>query len=446
MNSFVRAGFSKVDITPPLDWIDAHGIGYWYQRSVRFSGIRDPLFVRTLVIRAHEFRYVIISVDSIFDSYGFIPDASSRVASALGIDARNVFITCTHTHSSPLIDRNNTRQGWEYGSFTADRIAQSAIEADRNSVDATVSISSVPVHDVLYNRRPLLQNGRISELHRPVSKGELADAGLVNDTMTIAKFRGNDGKLLGCLCHFGIHGVAVQCSELISSDCMGRAIQAAEQEMGNRTVLLHLNGACGDIDPVLMGDDHALDTMTRRLHAGIREALDADERPVQTPVAAKALHGTFRAARRSARSAAKLAREHQALAEAADKSTGVRHHSGVGYDAFLLDEEAKVSALPNEFDISYQILQWGTLILVGIAGEVFTRSGLALQKLLPDISILPVGLTGGAAGYLPTKEMYGQGGYEVACAQWCPIAPGETEKLFAQISGDLQNVVGGEAL
>jgi hypothetical protein len=42
-------------------------------------------------------------------------------------------------------------------------------------------------------------------------------------------------------------------------------------------------------------------------------------------------------------------------------------------------------------------------------------------------------------------EMFEQGGYEVACAQWCPIAPGETEKLFARITNDLRSVVQSEA-
>jgi neutral/alkaline ceramidase-like enzyme len=353
MNSVVRAGFSKVDITPPLDWIDAHGIGYWYQRSVRFLGIRDPLFVRTLVIGTGEFRHVVISVDSIFDSYGFVAEASSRIASALGINADNVFITCTHTHSSPLIDRNNTRQGWEYGPFVADRIVQSATEADRNSVNSTVWTSAKPMENILYNRRPLLLNGRIPELHRPVARDSLADAGPVNNTMTIVKFRDDDGELLGGLCHFGIHGVAVQCSELVSGDCMGRTIQAAERQAGERVVFLHLNGPCGDIDPVLMGDDVALDTMTRRLHAGIEETLKSSELAISTPVPVNALHRIFRAKRRSTRPVAILERERQALLDISDKSSGFRHHSGAGYEAFLLSEEEKVSALPNEFDISY---------------------------------------------------------------------------------------------
>ncbi len=426
----MRAGFSKIDITPPLDRIDAYGIGYWYQRAVRFTGVRDPLFVRTLAFE----KQIIISIDSIFDSFGFVLDASARIAAALDIPEANIFIACTHTHSSPLIDRNNTRRGVEYGTFVADRIVASAVEAARNSVDATVSICAGRVPGVLYNRRPLLANGRIAELHAPISDS-VVDPGPINDTMTILKFQNQGGELLGGLCHFGIHGVAVQCSELISGDCMGRAIQAAEQAFGN-VVLLHLNGPCGDIDPALMGDDRSLDIMTARLTEGIFAVASKESRPVFTTEPRPLGSGTFHARRRETHPPALLEHKRQILSKISDAA--VRHHSGAGYDAFLLAEEQAVSELPPQFDIPYQILRCGDLVLVGIAGEVFTCFGLALQAARPDLLILPVGLTGGANGYLPATEMFAQGGYEVACARWCPIAPGETEKLFAQIAAELQ--------
>jgi neutral ceramidase len=425
----MKAGFSKIEITPPLDRIESYGIGYWYQRAVRFTGVRDPLFVRTLSFG----KQIVISVDSIFDSFGFIPDATARIARALGIDESSIFITCTHTHSSPLIDRNNTRRGIEYGAVVADRIVESALASDRNSVESTVSISSRQVTGVLYNRRPLLANGRIAELHTPLSE-PVIDPGPINDTMSIVQFRREDGELLGGLCHFGIHGVVVQCSELISGDCMGRAIQAAEQALGN-IVLLHLNGPCGDIDPALMGDDRSLDIMSTRLEERILEITNRPTCPVSVREPRSSSSGRFHAKRRETRPATLLKRKQQVPSEIVDLAT--RHHSGIGYESFLLAEEEAVSKLPQQFDIPYQILDWGNLRLVGIAGEIFTCFGLALQAARPDLLILSVGLTGGANGYLPAKQMYDQGGYEVACAQWCPIAPGETERLFAQIASEL---------
>ena len=109
MNQQVRAGFSKIDITPPLDSIDAHGIGYWYQRAVRFTGVRDPLFVRTLVAGEGNFRQVIISLDSIFDSFGFSQDAAARISLALGIDESR--ITATGFGEDQPIADNKTASG-----------------------------------------------------------------------------------------------------------------------------------------------------------------------------------------------------------------------------------------------------------------------------------------------------------------------------------------------
>jgi hypothetical protein len=294
------------------------------------------------------------------------------------------------------------------------------------------------VEDVLYNRRPLLKSGRIAELHAALAPEDVLDPGPVNRTMTLVKFHGMGGALKGALCHFGIHGVAIQCSNLISSDCMGRAIQAVEGELGDRTVFLHLNAPCGDIDPIVMGDECALDTMSRRLQAGISLTLRHSEIEFEMPAQINALSSVFRARRRETRSSATLRRERDRLLAAAAKRSDASHHSGAGYEAFLLSEEERVRELPCELDVPYQILQWGRLVLVGVGGEIFTRQGLDLQSSFPNSLLLLVGLTGGALGYLPLAEMYEQGGYEVMCAQWCPVAEGEAERLFARIEYDLR--------
>ena len=244
---------------------------------------------------------MIVSVDSIFDSYGFIETATARIADALAIPPANILITCTHTHSSPLIDRNNIWCGSEYGGFAADRIVQSACEAARRRRgEFHNALSPAPIRDVLFNRRPLLANGKIAELHQPVADAEVVDPGPINDRMTLVSFRDRTGKRIGGLCHFGIHGVAVQCSELISSDCMGRAIQAVEREQ-EPAVILHLNGACGDIDPKLMGSDEALHLMTERLTEGLGKLMNAPESAVVEPVPMCASRNTFLAARRQTR-------------------------------------------------------------------------------------------------------------------------------------------------
>jgi neutral ceramidase len=428
----IRAGFSKVDITPPLDRMEVFGLGYWFERAVRFRGIRDPLFVRALAMGDDAECQLILSVDAILDSYGFIPKATARISDVLGIKPENIFVSCTHTHSTPVVGRNGTNQGKEYGDYVARQLVRAA-EAGfvrRNTVCAGVSQVNVP--NVLYNRRPVLKNGRIAELHAAVDAEAIAERGPVDERLTLLKFRDPDGRLAGAVCHFGIHGVAVQCSELISSDCMGRAIQRAEAEMG--AVVVHLNGPCADIDPALMGSDDALETMTERLFRGVMDAAGTAERSLDLKPQ-RSYPGRFIAQRRPARTAAELRAEKLRVSEGPGVEAA-QHHSGRGYALFLLGEEEKVDSQPSQFEIPYQILRTGEAVWIGVGGEIFTSFGMRLKDLDPRFLILPVGLTGTSEGYLPPEKAFEQGGYEVACAQWCPIAPGETEKLFARIGQD----------
>ena len=160
------------------------------------------------------------------------------------------------------------------------------------------SVCSGRVAGIIRNRRPLLADGKVAELHTDPDPECIADPGPVNETLTLLKLRSPDGHLARGFCHFGIHGVAIQCSELISSDCMGRAIQEIESEMGDGAVILHLNGPCGDIDPIAMGDTQALDKMTLLLVEGMRSIACSPEKPVaMTPQTSVA--GSFTARRRS---------------------------------------------------------------------------------------------------------------------------------------------------
>jgi neutral ceramidase len=435
----VLAGFSRVDITPPLDRIRAFGLGYWFERSVRFRGVRDPLYVRVLVWGEGLDLQVIISADAILDTYGFIREAQRQISSRLDIPAHHVFISCTHTHSAPLIETNRTLVGAEYRPFLVDRIMEATIEAFARRQPVTASLTRGRVSGAVRNRRPLLRNGRVAELHAPLDPAEIGDAGPVNDVLTLIKFLNERGSLAGAICHFGIHGVAIQCSDLISSDCMGRAIQHFEKDSG-AGIVLHLNSPCADIDPVKMGDEDALKEMTERLYAGLRRVNAEPERAI-SPAPQQSYGSDFRAKRRPTRTKGELSWELERIAGASNDSNR-SHHSGPGYERFLLEEEQAVSELPSEFDIPYQILRTGNLLWIGVGGEVFTRTGQDLVALDDYLTILPVGITGASAGYLPTVEMFAQGGYEVACARWCPIAPGEAEKLFGTIESAVRAMAG----
>jgi hypothetical protein len=191
-----------------------------------------------------------------------------------------------------------------------------------------------------------------------------------------------------------------------------------------------------------MGAENALEEMTQRLYAGLRAGSAAPERVISlNPQRTRS--GTLQAKRRPTRTSEELNRELTqvgALNNGHDRS----HHSGRGYERFLLEEEQAVAEMPALFDIPYQILRTGDLLWIGIGGEIFTCTGQHLAAISDCLAILPVGITGASVGYLPTAEMFSQGGYEVSCARWCAVAPGEPEKLFETVEREARAIAGAQ--
>jgi len=89
-NTALRVGAAKVDVTPSAK-----------ELPKTFDGILDHIYSRAIVIDNGSSTAALISVDA-----GGVPDAiwqavSKQLESDLGIPAKNVLLTATHSHSVP---------------------------------------------------------------------------------------------------------------------------------------------------------------------------------------------------------------------------------------------------------------------------------------------------------------------------------------------------------
>lgn len=426
----IRAGFSKVDITPDPSQEALYNLGYWYERAVRFTGVRDPIFARCacLIDEPAGRPLFMVSVDSIYDSYGFCASALHTLQERLGLKREELFVACTHTHATPLVGLNNAPDRSDYGAFVASRIVQAASQALASAEPATVVLQSMPVGGVLRNRRVATDDGTVAPLHGNTYHRSHGRGGTVDNRMTLVRFvRPLGGGALGYVCHFGIHGVCLQTGSMISADCMGAAIQ--EFESLQQVPVLHLIGACGDVDPVDMGSEQCLQSMAGRLLGALRRLSASSGREVaERPIVARVVDCLLR--RRSTRSAEELERMRQSLRTDAGHAPRSAHE-GPGYELFLLDEESRVSSMGETVEVSIHVVRMGDIVWAGVSGELFARTGMDLRASLAPRTLLPVALVNGWNGYFPPQAEFSRGGYETACARWCPVAPGETERLFA---------------
>ena len=93
-----QVGYAFVNINPPLGC----GIhGYYIPRFAK--GFLDDLEAHGVVLSMGEKKIAMISVDSCELMAPIINRYRAAIEKATGIPAQNLFISCTHTHTGPLI-------------------------------------------------------------------------------------------------------------------------------------------------------------------------------------------------------------------------------------------------------------------------------------------------------------------------------------------------------
>ena len=84
----------------------------------------------------------------------------------------------------------------------------------------------------------------------------------------------------------------------------------------------------------------------------------------------------------------------------------------------------------------------GSVGIVALPGEVFCETGMAIKRASPAEHTVVIELANDAVGYLPTREAYEQGGYEVTPGATA-YAPGCAEKLAESATRQLKDLFAG---
>ena len=96
-----KAGFSRVDITPPLGVSIA---GYFHDRFA--SGVLDNLEVNTLVVEYGSDKAALIALDNLMIIQKQMDEYRNKISAETGLPYESIFISCSHTHNAPLIGQD----------------------------------------------------------------------------------------------------------------------------------------------------------------------------------------------------------------------------------------------------------------------------------------------------------------------------------------------------
>ena len=97
-----QAGFSRLDVTPPLG---AELSGYFHIRYAK--GVLDPIYLNTLALQDDKTTVILMALDFIGIRLPFIKKLKQRISKRTGVPEDNVIIAALHQHTSCRIDQGS---------------------------------------------------------------------------------------------------------------------------------------------------------------------------------------------------------------------------------------------------------------------------------------------------------------------------------------------------
>ena len=197
----LRAGASRLDITPPLDVGILMGQGRW----APFEGVRLPLQARMLLLECGARRVALASLEVLGISglaFGGREAFKGRICDASGGTIRpgDLILTATHTHSGPetmgLTDLYQTDAFREWAKSLAERIGEAARQAASRLAHAHLVLGSASAPGLALHRRIKTTEGVVLS-HPPPPPGKvISREGPVDDSVLVAGLLDDDGQAI----------------------------------------------------------------------------------------------------------------------------------------------------------------------------------------------------------------------------------------------------------
>jgi neutral ceramidase len=397
-----------VDITPPAG-LAMSGFG---ARAAPALGAHDPLTVRAVVV---DDTALVVA-----DVLGLHEETSRRIRERCGLPAANVMLVALHTHGGPVAMPG--RGGVADPGFveTLEAACLLAIErAARSMAPARLLAGQGADPDVARNRRR-------------------AD-GPLDRALPVMRIDGADGRPLAILASYACHPVVLGADNRLWTADYPHFVRRRLERAHPGAMALFATGCCGDANTGHTAQaSFSLDPNAARTFA-------AAERAGET-IADAALAVDFLDAGAGAGAAERFIdlafarRETMALPELAARWRNERGGADAAR-ALLLDHwirwaESRTDPAPQAWRARVSLLRWGGVPIVGLPGEIFAETALAIRAAMGTGPAFVLGFAEGNPGYIPPAGEYAFGGYEVDEAHRyygmpSTFAPGSAEALGA---------------
>ena len=403
----MKAGINRCMITPPFTGYELAGFG----RPDRVcTGVHDDITLTTLVMLNQNNKCIIICADIIgFDS-DFVRKIKKEIEELYGFSKDQVLLNASHTHSGPASLRNMSsslgRVDERFMTFLHDSVLSSIKTALASVEEVEMFVGKGSCDKIGINRRRM-ENGVYEFAPYP--------AGVRNDDVTVIKLVGQEG-IKAVLFNYACHPSTID-TDFLSADYPGVARRLIEKKLGGGAAAMFLQGCCGDIrvrtienNYFRAGKFEDIEYFGSVLSDIVLDICRGDMEKAAPELTAAITEMTLKTQKPTAKE-----RLEEVLKTGAPYQQAWADFVLSNYDTFK-----------GTYPYVLQKLNIGSnIVIYGMDGEVCTPYSIYLKEQNSGKYVITAGYSNGVIGYIPTEEMFPQGGYEPADSIMCYQLPAQ---------------------
>jgi neutral ceramidase len=385
----LKAGVARVDLSPPMELKAPLG-GYGARMSKPAIGVHDRIFAKGIVISDGVKRFALVTADVLAFPPGFKSAMVESLADA-GWKSDQIMLLPSHSHTSidmSALNPKNTLGIPQIGFFhkelydlTVTRLAQVITEASKDPVAVSVGTRTIQLHGWNRNRR---------------QENAAYDADL-----TVTRIDKVTGQPLAVLVNWTAHPTLMGPYDMMfSGGWPGHLQRTIEALIGHGVTAMYYNGAQGDQSPI-----------PRKDSGGNWERAECYGRELGIIVCREWQKITPNPSPTFSYNAEEIK---------LPQCTWHPDFMKTGGSEYGLSEEImkKVIALMAPQKTVSGSLRLGSLLIVGIPGEIAAQLGMSIKLQARQIIGVQHVVIGGLANewvsYILSAEEYKKGGYEAS--------------------------------
>ena len=423
----MKIGVAEVDCTPPVG-LPLMG----HLRSEYASrGVHDPLMAKAVVFSdANGTKLAILSIDVCMVDRNQVAMMRRHISDRCDIPGENILIAATHIHSGPATMGIYAAPKAEEAAIASflQHAAEAVVSANEKVAETSLWIGSSSEDRVSFNRRLRDKSGVTHMNWEGVDPASITEILGPTDPEVAVLVVEQEGTPRAAMVNFALHPAILDFNNwMYSGGWPGYMAEGLRKIVGKDFVTVFLNGCCGNVNhfdytlPIQSVGFQATQRVGYMLAAAVKEAMDS-----AVPVLGQNLRVS---SRQVPLERIQIGDEDHAWALAALESS---KPSG-GLDGLPPEHIAPtwiaMRQIQNQNDeVEVMALCVGDVGIAALPGEVFCELGLRIKNQSASRYTMVVELANDGAGYFPTEEAFGQGGYEVTPGA-TKYVPGSGERL-----------------